>query len=379
MNRLALIAALLLVPPLALGACASGGRSEAARPKAPLSLRMDFDGAEALLEVLAQTAVTDAQIDRLLTIRGVQAMVDNTTKFVPGHDRAMFRAAVKEFVSTRKSTIGPAFRLEESHARAAEIRTLIHALRSEPGLEAGIVGPVARYLPDLGPLTFTVYSVAGGASDGFVPDDEGRPAFYMALNRASGDIHGVRLNMVHELFHAAHRTARARVPGLRARIFDPATAPASTRLLTVVLEEGAATHVAAPLVAAGSGPFIDMWRAGYEKNAPAAKISANFAEFDRIFAGLHDGAMSWDEASKVMYTGTGSPLYFVGYEMTKALDARHGPDRIAQFLQRHPAAFFGAYVDLYRKCPSCVPARFSARTEALIAALEEGDAPASVR
>ena len=60
-------------------------------------------------------------------------------------------------------------------------------------------------------------------SDGFVLDDETQPAFYMALNRAEGDVQGVKLNMTHELYHVVQRMARARVPGLDAKVFHPDT------------------------------------------------------------------------------------------------------------------------------------------------------------
>src|SRR4051812_3272447 len=76
------------------------------RPSNRFSLRMNYEGAEALLAVLEQRTVTDADIDKLLAIRGVRAMVDNTTKYIPGDTRATFRAAIKEFVTTRESTIG---------------------------------------------------------------------------------------------------------------------------------------------------------------------------------------------------------------------------------------------------------------------------------
>lgn len=334
-----------------------------------LSLNMDYEAAELLLDVLGQTNVTDAQIDRLLTVRGIEAMVDNTTKYVPSHTRQMFRSAVKEFVETRKTTVGKNFRLDESYERAAEIRSLIDRLRADQDLQAEITGPISKYLPPLGLLPVTVYSVVGGASDGFVPEDETEPAFYMALNRAAGDVEGVKLNMVHELYHVAQRAARARVPGLNARVFDPATAPPLMRLLTAVQEEGTATYVAAPMLETGNGPYTEMWREAYDKNEPPEKIAANFAELDRVIAGLHSGTMSWDEASKTMFTGTGSPLYFVGYEMAKAIDARYGPRRIASFAQQHPSAFFRAYIGLYRECPTCVPARFSPATEQFIASL----------
>jgi len=334
------------------------------------SLQMNCDGAEALLAVLAQRTVTDAEIDRLLAIPGVRAMVDNTTKYVPGDTRGSFRAAVKEFVTTRKSTIGH-FGLDESYETSGAIRALIGELKADANLFAEVTGPIVRYMPPLLHVSATVYGVAGGVSDGFVLDDETQGAFYMALNRAEGDVDGVKLNMTHELYHVVQRAARAGVPGLSARVFDSGTAPAPVRLLTVILEEGTATYVAAPMLPKGSffrraGPYVKSWRASYEKNAPPETIAANFAEVDRLLSGLRGGSMSWKQASDVVFTGQGPGPYFVGYEMAKAIDHRYGPARIASLLQQHPAAFFRAYIDLYRENPAAVPATFGKATEAYV-------------
>jgi hypothetical protein len=115
-----------------------------------------------------------------------------------------------------------------------------------------------------------------------------------------------------------------------------------------------------------SGPYVKMWRASYEKNARPEKIAANFAEVDRLLSRLRSGSMSWQQASDAVFIGNGPGPYFVGYEMAKAIDRRHGPAAIASLLQRHPAAFFRAYIDLYRENPAAVPARFSRETESYI-------------
>jgi hypothetical protein len=75
--------------------------------------------------------------------------------------------------------------------------------------------------------------------------------------------------------------------------------------------------------------------------------------------------MDWRAAYEKGFAGMGPPLYFVGYEMAKAIDRAHGPARIGRYFQQHPAEFFGDYVALYRGGHS-VPARFSAATERLI-------------
>ena len=363
--------ALMLVPLFLLTGCpVAREHKPAIRASNRLALEMNYDGAEALLAVLDQRSVTDADIDKLLAIRGVRAMVDNTTKYVTSDTRATFRAALKEFVTTRKSTIGH-FGLDESYEKSAQIRALIAGLKADANLLAEVTEPIDRYMPSLPHFTTKVYAVTGGASDGFVLDNETQPAFYMALNRADGDAEGVKLNMTHELYHVVQRAARAGVPGLNAKVFNPETAPPQLRLLTVIFEEGTATYVAEPMLPKESffrrsGPYVKRWRASYEKNAPPEKIVANFAEVDRLLSGLRRGSMSWKQASDVVFTGYGPSPYFAGYEMAKAIDHRHGPARIASLLQQHPAAFFREYIDLYRANPAAVPAKFSRETEAYL-------------
>jgi hypothetical protein len=94
-----------------------------------LSPAVNYEGTEALLAVLDQPTVTDADIDKLLAIHAIQAMVNNTTKYIPADTRATFRAALKEFVTTRRSTIGH-FALDESAERSAEIRALLAELKA---------------------------------------------------------------------------------------------------------------------------------------------------------------------------------------------------------------------------------------------------------
>jgi hypothetical protein len=204
--------------------------------------------------------------------------------------------------------------------------------------------------------------VAGGASDGFVMDGDPEPAFFMAIDRSQGDIDGVKLNMTHELYHVAQRAARARAPNPAMRGFNQSSSTPPVRLLTTVLEEGSAVYVAEPMLAHGSGPYISEWRSGYARNRPAAVIAANFALFDTLLARLATGSIKWEEAYEKGFSNKCPPLYFVGYEMAKAIDRTYGHARIGAYFQEHPAAFFKDYLALSRKAPGAVPAKFSAET-----------------
>lgn len=323
-----------------------------------ITLRLTCDGAETLLRALELDSITVQDLDRLLSVPGVRATVANTTKYLPDHTESAFRAAVGEYVETGLEPWGH-FCLAFAAEHAAEARALIATLQADPQLLTQVQEPLNRYLPACGPLDVAVHGVVGGVSDGFVLDGHPEPAFFMALDRAQGDAQGVRLNMTHELYHTAQEAARSRVPGLTARILDPGAASPAVRLLTTVLDEGTATWVARSMLE-GDGPYLAMWRSAYEKNAPAEKVAANFALFEQLLAGLAHGTMSWDDAYKTGFSGLGPPLYFVGFEMARAIEATHGPQRIGTYFARHPTAFFEDFVAL-------APGTFSPTTEELLA------------
>ncbi len=307
-------------------------------------LHLDHSGAEALLEALELDSISDTELDCLLAVPGVWATVANTTKYLPDHTEDAFRTALRTWVETRQEPWGH-FALEFAAEHAAEVRELIEELKAERGLIGEVVATLDPYLPSAGPLEVTVHSVVCGVSDGFVLDGQADPAFFLALDRAQGDVQGVKLNMTHELYHTAQQAARARVPGLTAVTIEPGIASPVVRLLTTVLDEGTATWVARSMLE-GDGPYLAMWRSAYEKNAGSETVDANFARFDQLRAALEDGTMSWDDAYRGGFSGIGPPMYFVGYEMSRVIEEAHGPQQIGTYFAGHPSAFFRDYAAL---------------------------------
>jgi len=325
-----------------------------------IALRLDYDAAEALLATLERESLTEVELDDLLTVPGVRATLANTTKYLPDHTEQAFRAAVREFVETRREPWGH-FSLAFATERASEALGLIDALKADPLLLEQVKQPLNRYLPACGPLNVTVHCVVCGVSDGFVLDTGSEPAFFMALDRAQGDVQGVKLNMTHELYHTAQQAARARVPGLSAAVLAPETASPVVRLLTTVLDEGTATWVARSMLE-GVGPYLAMWRSAYQKNADDETVRANFALFDRVLASLAEGTMGWEDAYGTGFSGLGPPLYFVGFEMARVIELARGPQQIGTYFAGHPAAFFEDFAAL-------APGTLSPETRTLVEGL----------
>lgn len=340
MDRRQILAALAALP--VAQACASAKPLRARRPE--LSIRLNDEAVPAMIAAYGRTSITDLDLDTLLALRGVQAAVDNTTRFAPESDRAAFRTSLRQWVETRNPTVGR-FGLRSSAANTAAAKAAREALMlGRDGLQRELVDTLAPYWPVSSPLEVTVYLVMAGASDGFILDDD-RPEAFVAIDRSQGDPLGVQVNMTHELFHVGQKLARNRVPGLSERVGDRATTSAPIRLLTSVLDEGTANYVADPTRMTGNGPYFAMWRERFVRNAAPDRLAGNFALFDQIARRLVTGSATWDQAYAEGFSGSNdAKLYFVGYQMAKTLDSAAGPNTIIGAFGCHPAAFFQSYV-----------------------------------
>jgi hypothetical protein len=109
---------------------------------------------------------------------------------------------------------------------------------------------------------------------------------------------------------------------------------------------------------------LEMWRSRYRRNAEPARIKEIFGLFDTLLADLRAGRIAWDEAQRVGFFGDNDArLYFVGYEMAKAIDLHRSAKRVGELLEQSPSAFFQEYITLYRQ-QSGIVARFTPETEA---------------
>jgi len=342
-------------------------------PAAPaVTMRLDYAGAEALLDALGRDSLSDADVDGLLRVAGLRAMVDNVTRFIPHVGAREFREEIKTFARTKKGgRHGRIFQLDDAWRERSRVRDLVRAVRAD---ERRIVGETMAqlrpYLPDTGPLPITVYFVAGGVSDGFAFEHDPK-SFYANLVRAGGDRDGVVANMAHEAYHAAQFAAQRRA-GVDAHWVTNEKMPPAERVLAGTLSEGTANYAADPTRTKAAGPYVESARERYRRNAEPARVAENFALFDSVLKGLREGRMKWEEAYLKGFTRDGREnddrFYFVGYEMAKALERHCGRRCIGRLFEQPPAEFFRRYVALYRTRPE-IRGRFSRETEEFVFSL----------
>jgi hypothetical protein len=337
----------------------------------PVTLHLDYAGAEATLRALEQDSLSDAEVDALLRIHGVRATVDNVTRFIPRLGIPEFRSEIRHFVRRKRAGEHEEFQFSSVWRERSRVRDLITALRADGSeIVRETLSLLEPYRPDTGPLPIQVYFVAGGVSDGFV--FEGDPSFYINLARAGGDCREVVLNIMHEAYHVMQTAAQRRSGTLTAWVTDD-TMPPVERVLAGTLLEGTANFVADPArLTAGAGSLRTA-RDRYRRSAEPARIAENFAIFDTVVQGLREGTITWPEASERGFTRSPENedrFYFVGYEMAKAIERYCGPECIGRLFEEPPVEFFRRYISLYREHPE-IRGRFSRETENLI---DTGDA-----
>ena len=356
--RMALVVAIL-------SAAAGCGAQEVERPSrsvasadTSLTITFDYAGAEAMIAALERDSLTTADVDSLLRIHGVRAMVDNVTRFFPEVGESDFRAAMRSFARTRRRPDDEKqryFQLDETWGNRERARALVTRIRaSEDDIRRRTFATLASWQPRTGPLEIGAYFVAGGVSTGFVMDEPGVSIFYANLTDAGVDYESTVSNAVHETYHIMQKAAQRRA-GLVAVADSIESLPLPERLLATVLAEGTARFV--------EDPGARHWR-----DTRAGRMRETFAVFDTVLAGVRDGSMMWARAYERGFSGAErARFYFMGFEMTKAIERHCGRACVASLFERPPVEFFRQYVRLYREHPEIV-GRFSAETEAFIEA-----------
>ena len=350
------------LPPSSCTAVKSTIQNDSSR----ITLRLDYTGAEALLDALERDSLSNQAVDSLLRIPPLCAMVANVGRFFPEIGVSEFRNEIRMFVRNKKGGRHDRyFRLSSVWEKRTRIRSVITAIQTnEPRIVSETISQLEPYRPNTGTIAVTAYFVAGGVSDGFAFEHDAT-SFYANLVESDGDLNGVILNMTHEAYHVMQSRAQER-GGIDPRWISSDSMPAVERLFEGTLAEGTANHVADPTRSTASGPNIDAARKRYQYQAEPKQIAKNFALFDAVLLKLKDGRVTWDAAYKEGFTSDNdAAFYFVGHEMAKALERYCGRDCVRRLFDTPPVEFFCRYVALYHEHPD-IAGHFSREAEAYI-------------
>ena len=305
---------------------------------APAGIQFTFDqvAVRDFLRAVDREPLDDAQLATMAS-SAAAGMVRNTIKYVPESPRDGYQASLREIASTGQLSSDP-FQLAEAVKAAGSIRTLAAAVEADRAAMARrIASRLAPHWKGQPPVKITVHLVIGGVSDGFVLDGDAAPEFYVALDKAGGDLAGLEQNITHESVHVLQRQLALRAcPGQG----SVEKRPIAERFLHDVWFEGVANFVADPVLVSGSGEYIDMWRSRYARNESPARKRENAWLFDSLLAGLRTGDLSWETASQIGFYGSmDSRLYFHGRALAGDL-ARAGSEVLSSEFSCHPERFF---------------------------------------
>jgi hypothetical protein len=372
MQNLSILTLLMLA--LSFAVNAESVKAHTNTNQSSIKLRLDYVGAEAIISALERDSLSDADVDNLLRVHGVRAMVDNVTHYFPQLGVKEFRDEVKTFAQTKKGGSHlEYFQLEFVWNTREHVRSVIKLIKeNEKEIIRQTLKQLDRYSPKVGDLTINVYFTGGGVSDGFLFDNQkDQPAFYVNLSTTDGsrvDYNGIIANMAHEAYHVVQKAAQRRA-GLAAVADSTDKLPPTERLLAVLLFEGTANYVVDPTRSNAAGTDMEKSRQQYRRNADPARIKENFALFDTVLSGIRDGSLPWNKAYARGFSGNNDArFYFVGYEMAKAIEKYRGRKQIAQLFEKPPVEFIRQYIALYKKHPE-ISARFSKETEEFITSI----------
>ena len=345
---------LYLIPLLSVSLTSQAATAISKRP-ARIDVIFDYVAAKQMVAVVQKPVITPGDAEALLRVPGIAAMVQQVATYIPEASPAMFKRELIAFPVDRSKRTP--FGLRIAYANRAEVQSLLGALEGdEAAIKRRIVERVTQYAPAVGRVTVRVVFLAGGVSDGFVVEGDNTPTFYVALDRASGDLAGVEQNMAHELYHALQNAAARQVPAADSFVRNVDRKPNLEKLIARSWWEGSANFVVDARNLPAGGSYTAMWRDRYHANLAPVRLRENFAMFDSVATDLANGKLTWDEAYRRGFGGDGgSRFYFVGMEMARALVATHGSDYLRQSFARPPGAVFRDYIALTRTDRGLIP------------------------
>lgn len=335
-------------------------RVEVNRPT--LDLTLDAHSAHKVLALLERnpTAITPDELTGVVSLSGVQAVIDKARAYDPSATAASFRSALEAASQGHPLTDDP-FELHRTLERLPGTVRLLAQL-DEAKFAADLVDYLTPYLPEPLHLQARITITVGGTSDGWVPEPE---HFVIAADWVGDDYEGLVLLAGHELYHVAQQMFMpqwdSRQPSVNARTAED--------LLISTLVEGSASLLADPLRATQGGPYTSWFAEKYRHNL--RRMALNFGLFDMLlYRAYHDPDVDPDGVYTLGFTGMmGSPLYFVGYRMAGMIERHLGREVLMDLYRKPAVAFFERYAALCdaRQDPELIP--FSASTGGIIADL----------
>ncbi|WP_444959072.1 DUF5700 domain-containing putative Zn-dependent protease [Microbulbifer sp. ZKSA002] len=298
-------------------------------------ITIDFESADRLVDILSGDKVSDNQLDKLMSLQGIQATIHQTSRFDNKASAESFRSSLIDVVEGNPVKNDP-FRFQQLNERLSEVEDILKIIKRNP---QQYLNSVKRGIGDYSPKDISfdtnIFMVVGGTSDGWAQDDN----FYIALQYFKGDYEGLLTLSTHELYHVA-----------QSNFYGKGKNPDSNceKILNQTRLEGIASIVGSPLNVTDGKEYTEWFKKKFKRNLQ--RIDSNFVLFETmLFRACIDSSLDFDKIYHLGFSAVwDSPLYFVGFYIGNRVEELKGRDYLISLLQESPSAMFKAYIKLYK-------------------------------
>lgn len=321
-----------------------------------INFSINFKAAEGILDAM-ENGISDENLETLVQLEPVLGLIRQTRRFDENATEENFKLTLRQIANGDDLSLDP-FRFMRVKNNIEDIKVNMALIEANPDMfSEALEQAIAPYTSTEDQFDVTIFMVVGGTSDGWAPSRN----FYIALHYFGDDIEGLKLMMSHELYH-----------GVQNRFFgspDIEGFAQSQNLLSMTKKEGVASMIGDPLRLENGKTYTDTFKEKFENNLN--QIKQNFALFEVMLFRLYgEPDYRFENIYSLGFSGNwGSPLYFVGYYMGRALEEKHGQKGFLAILKESPAGFFRAYMELYKSDDTLELVHFSEEIEAILSAL----------
>jgi hypothetical protein len=345
-----------------------------ATPAAAHDVAIDSEAAKAVLVAVANPALTPAEARRIAQLPANKMVQRKVQTFSQLATEDRFVEELLAAASGAELKGQSLFRLERTKRdREGALRTLAAIEQDRAAFVKWVADRVESFSPAGKPLALKGYLIAAGGPTGFA---FGGSDFYLNITHFPDDVEGAKAVTAHELYHAVQGAAVEAAGAPDYSFSEEALAAVKTkkardaylvdRYLYNLLTEGVAMYVGDPELLKDSKGAYSKW--------DLARLRTMQGRMDRLAIMLDvtlvaltsPEAVAYDDAYALGFYGEDQPLYYLGYEMTKAIAKKKGTRRLGELITGSGCGFAREFLDAAQGNEEAPKLR--ERTRALIAA-----------
>jgi hypothetical protein len=338
------------------------------RAEKNLKIRIDFQSARAVVDLLGRNRVTADELSRVAGLFGNQQLIRKVAGNKTNITAETFKQTLRQAIENQSLSEDP-FEWQTVKKNLPEIRLLINQIeKDQNALFTDLENMIQPYVPADLKADATAVFLVGGYSLGFAFGDGN---FYVALHKTGGDYEGLKYIVAHELYHSIQSLGREKRIASLKEVKPPDNVRSSLIIIESVYIEGAASLVGSPLDAKNLKQLGQSQQDEYKKNL--ARSRQNFALFEALlFQAYNDPNADARRLYNIGFTTAfDQTLYYVGYRMARDIEKYQGKKATASLVGKNPLELFDLYVELYKKNNDNSLIKFSRTTEAILSELQK--------